>query len=99
MQTLSINVTRIDRTGIYPGKNGKYLNLVLFENKAGRDSYGNDGFVTQDLGRERRQAGEKGPILGNWRRIDPAPGGTRPLPMPPTPTAPGQDMADDDIPF
>ena len=71
MRTLRINVTRIDKSAIYEGKNGKYVDLVLFENKAGDDQYGNLGFVTQDIGQERRLAGERGPILGNWKEIGP----------------------------
>lgn len=67
MIKISINVTKIDKTAIVPGKNGKYMDLVLWENKAGEDQYGNHGFVTQDLGKARREAGERGAILGNWK--------------------------------
>lgn len=70
MKRITINVTRIDKSALYEGKNGKYLDLTLFENRDGRDQYGNDGFVTQDIGKERRVAGEKGPILGNWKELD-----------------------------
>ena len=69
MRTAKINVTRIDKTALFEGKNGKYLDLVFFENRDGPDQYGNDGFVTQDIGRERREAGERGPIIGNWKEI------------------------------
>jgi len=67
MITCSINVTKIDKTAIIDGKNGKYLALCFFESKNGPDQYGNDGFITQDLGKERRAAGEKGAILGNYK--------------------------------
>jgi len=69
MRTASINVTKIDKTALVEGKNGKYLSLVFFENRDGKDQYGNDGFITQDLGKDRRLAGEKGPILGNWKEV------------------------------
>ena len=69
MKTANINVTKIDKTALYEGKNGKYLSLVFFDNKEGPDQFGNDGFVTQDLGKERRMAGEKGPIIGNWKEV------------------------------
>ena len=69
MQSININVTKIDKSALFDGKNGKYLALTLFENRDGVDQYGNNGFVTQDLGKERRLAGEKGPILGNWKHI------------------------------
>ena len=78
MKTLKINVTKIDKTALFEGKNGKYLDLVLFENKGGVDQYGNHGFVTQDIGRERREAGERGPIIGNWKDL----GGTATQPAP-----------------
>jgi len=80
MRTANINVTKIDKTALYEGKNGKYLSLVFFDNKEGPDQFGNDGFVTQDLGKERRMAGEKGPIIGNWKEVGtkgPAPAPTR----------------------
>lgn len=64
MKTVKINVSKIDRSAIFEGKNGKYLDLVLWDKP---DTYGNDGFVTQDIGKGRREAGERGPILGNWK--------------------------------
>jgi hypothetical protein len=67
MKIVNINCSRIDKSALYEGKNGKYLSLVLFDNRDGVDQYGNAGFVTQDIGKERRLAGERGPILGNWK--------------------------------
>lgn len=75
MIAININVTRIDKTALYEGKNGKYLSITLFDNKNGKDQYGNDGFVAQDIGKERRMQGEKGPILGNFKHIGGATGG------------------------
>lgn len=69
MIAVNINVTRIDKTAIYEGKNGKYLSLTLHENKGGKDKFGNDGFVSQDIGKERRMKGERGEILGNYKII------------------------------
>ena len=73
MQTLKINVAKIDKTALYNGAKGSYLTLTLKENKDGTDQYGNDGFIIQDLSKERRMAGEKGPIIGNWKRASYAP--------------------------
>ncbi len=70
MIRLKIDVTKIDKTAIHDGKKGKYIDLTLMDNRDGRDQYDNDGFVVQDLGKERRLAGEKGPILGNWKDLD-----------------------------
>lgn len=69
MIAINIDVTKIDKTALYDGKKGKYLSLTLRENKDGRDKYGNDGFVTQDIGKERRAKGERGAILGNYKTI------------------------------
>jgi hypothetical protein len=69
MIAVKINVTKIDKAAIYVGERGKYVDLLLIENKEGPDQYGNDGFVSQGLTKERREAGERGPIIGNWRRL------------------------------
>jgi hypothetical protein len=96
MKTLNINVTKIDKSAIYEGKNGKYVSLVLFENKEGRDQYGNDGFVTQDIGKDRRLAGERGPIIGNWKEM----GDVKPAQAAqPAQTQSVVDADGDDIPF
>jgi hypothetical protein len=94
MKTLNINVTKIDKSALYEGKNGKYLSLVLFDNKDGLDQYGNSGFVTQDIGKERREAGERGPIIGNWKET----GQTKPQQTAPI-SSPAYDEDHSDIPF
>lgn len=66
---VKINVTRIDKSAIFEGKSGKYVDMLLMENKDGTDQYGNEGFVTQGISKERREAGERGQIIGNWRRL------------------------------
>ena len=82
MQRAKIDVTKIDKTGIFEGKKGRYLDLTLIENKDGTDSYGNDGFIAQELSKERREAGEKGPIIGNWRHLEKRGGGSSKAPDP-----------------
>lgn len=93
MQSIKIDVSKIDKTALYKGAKGTYLNITTIANKEGEDQYGNHGFVVQDLGKERRQAGEKGPIIGNYREIEAA----SPAPKKAAP-APVQDE-DDDLPF
>jgi hypothetical protein len=97
MQSIKLDVTKIDKSAIYEGKKGKYITLTLLENREGRDDYGNDGFVTQDIGKERRESGEKGPIVGNWKHLETK----RPVQksMPPSPGPVVDDDPDDDIPF
>ena len=42
-----------------------YLDLVAWPNKNGPDQYGNTHMVCQELSREARDKGERGPIIGN----------------------------------
>ena len=70
MQRLKINVKLIDKTALYEGAKGKYLDITLLDNRDGTDKYGNDGMIVQDIGKQRREAGEKGPILGNWKHVE-----------------------------
>jgi len=62
------------------GAKGTYLDLALFENKDGKGEYGDDGFIVQEVTKEKREAGVKGPIIGNWRHVETGgsrtPGGT-----------------------
>jgi hypothetical protein len=62
-----IDVTKIDKEGIFVGKKGKYFDFALFENCDGPDEYGNDGFMVQNLPKEQRDEGKKNPIIANWR--------------------------------
>ncbi len=73
MQSLKIDVTKIDKSAIHVGAKGKYIDLTLMETRDGVDQYGNNGFIVQDIGKERRIAGEKGPIIGNWKHVGPTP--------------------------
>ena len=69
MQTLKIDVKKIDKTALFHGEKGTYLDLTLMDNRDGTDQYGYDGFIVQSISKERRLAGEKGPILGNWKHL------------------------------
>jgi hypothetical protein len=95
MKTLNINCSKIDKSALYEGKNGKYLSLVLFDNKDGVDQYGNSGFVAVDLGKERRLAGERGPIIGNWKET----GQAKPQQAAPVSSPTPAEDHEDTIPF
>lgn len=90
----------VDPNNVYRGDKGLYLNLTLMDNReGGADQYGWEGFITVDLGKDRRMAGEKGPILGNWKTI-----GQRPTSqngaVPPSISATADALDEDsDIPF
>jgi len=55
---------------ISPKTGSHNLDLTLMRNRDGKDQYGKDGFCTVDVGKDRRLAGERGPILGNWEDLD-----------------------------
>ncbi len=95
MQSLNINVTKIDKSAIHEGKQGKYINLTIMDNRDGPDQYGYDGFIVQDIGKQRRDAGERGPIVGNWKHI----GQAKPAQRQSAPQANEVDDSDDQIPF
>jgi hypothetical protein len=88
-----IDVTKIVKDLLYKGEKGTYLNGVFFDNKNGPGEYGDDGYIVQDISKEARERGEKGPIIGNWRHLQ-----TKSTPA--HKPAPATSAAeDDDIPF
>jgi hypothetical protein len=70
MITGKIDVTKVDKTHLFKGKAGTYLDIALITNKAGRDQYGNDGMIVQSVSKQARQDGHKGPILGNYVKTE-----------------------------
>jgi hypothetical protein len=104
MIVIKIDVTKIPKEKIFIGKKGKYLSLVLFENKHGEDEYGNLGFCAVDTTKEERSAGEKGVIMGNWKEICSKPAAkpqeraaAQPYKRPPVDA--NLDAPEDEIPF
>ena len=67
MIRIKIDVSKLDKTAFFKGAKGTYADITLLENKGGPDKFGNDYMVVQDLGKERRLNGERGPILGNGK--------------------------------
>ena len=89
----------VDPNNIYRGDKGLYCTLTIMENRDGVDQYGNEGFASVDLGKDRRMAGEKGPILGNWKTIGQrSPNQNGAVPPSRSATADALDESDD-IPF
>ena len=64
-----IDVTKLDKSHFFKGQKGIYADLMLIPNKDGGDQYGNDGFVSQGVSKEARDKGEKGKIVGNYKKI------------------------------
>lgn len=101
---LKIDVTKIQKNQMFVGKKGTYLDAAVHENKDGTDQYGNDGFITQEVSKEAREAGEKGPIIGNWKYLAkqqsaPPPPPRRPTPSPKPPADADLDPEGKDLPF
>lgn len=96
---LKIDVTKADKSAFFHGKNGAiYLDVIVML-KDEPDQYGNDGMVVQGIPKERREAGERGAILGNAKIIGggsnkpkPKPSGGRRLPE-------HEPVTDSEIPF
>lgn len=62
--SLKIDVSKIDKSKLYQGSKGVYLDAVLFLNEDD-DQYGNNGMIVQSASKEEREQGVKGAILGN----------------------------------
>lgn len=97
IRTAKIDVTKIPREAIFVGKKGKYIDVVLMENKGGPDDYGNDGFVAMSVSKEDREAGKKGVIIGNWKRIGQKKEQSKPAPAKAPAASPEPES--DDVPF
>jgi hypothetical protein len=97
--SITLDVTKIDKSALFKGAKGTYLTIVVWPNKDGKDQYGYDATVKQDLGKDRRE--EKTPFIGNAKIIKRK--NATPPPTPPPnygklPTA--AEMEDEDfIPF
>jgi hypothetical protein len=71
MITIKIDVTKIQKDLLFIGKakpdgsQPKYLDCILFENRDGVGKYGDTHFIVQGVSKAAREAGQKGPIIGN----------------------------------
>ena len=78
---LKINLSSVDKTHLFKGEKGIYLDVVLHLNDV-PDQYGNHGMLTQGITKELRAAGVKGAILGNAKIVGET--SPKPKPMPPS---------------
>ncbi len=72
--SVKVDVTKLQKELFFQGQKGVYADLtILLRDEP--DQYDNDGFISQDVGKEARLAGEKGPIVGNvkWIKRDDRP--------------------------
>ena len=94
--TISLDVTKIDKSRLYKGMKGTYLDLTTFVDTETKDQYENNGFISQSQTKEEREGGaERPPILGNVKVFF-----TDAVGMP-TQGSPQktQEVFDEDIPF
>ena len=94
-----IDVAKIDKARLFPGKNGaKYLDIILRETPG--DKYGNDYMVVQSVTKEERQAGVKGAILGNAKTYgQPAGSSPKPAQKPANDGPRFESETNEDVPF
>lgn len=97
--TLRIDVTKIDKTHLFKGKSGTYLNVVIWPNKDGTDQFENTHYAVQELSREAREAGEKGKIIGNAKVPPPENAPSKSAQRPSKPKDPDLDAEIEDCPF
>ena len=97
---VKIDVTKIDKSKLFKGNKGTYLDLTTFVDTDEVDQYDNNGFISHSVSKEERDRGDKGRILGNCKVFfkgqeqQPAQQATT------KPSGQAQDaIPDDDIPF
>jgi hypothetical protein len=90
---VKLDVMKIDKSAIHHGEKGKYIDITLLGNRDGEDRFGNHYMVVQDLGQPRREAGEKGPILGNGKIVG------QKQAQQPNPAVAAQVEQDENVPF
>jgi len=66
--SLKIDIDKIDKSKLFKGQKGTYLDAVVFLNDE-KDQYGNNGMITQSVSKEEREKGGKGVILGNAKIV------------------------------
>lgn len=65
---LKIDVTEIDKSRLFKGSKGTYLDAAVFLDDLD-DQYGNNGMITQEVSKEERDQGVRGAILGNAKIV------------------------------
>lgn len=96
-----IDVTKIDKSKLFAGAKGKYLDVVLIETP--QSQYGDDYMVVQGVSKEDREKGIKGAILGNAKILGQKPVQQQAAAPSPTPAPAPQNRTEqidfEDVPF
>ena len=96
--SVRIDVTKIDKSRLYKGAKGTYLDLTTFIDTEVADQYENHGFISQSVDKEEREAKVQTPILGNVK-VFYTDGQQAPQQSAPQQQASQSDSFDEDIPF
>lgn len=63
--SIRCDVTKIDKSRIFVGDKGKYIDLTTFVDTENTSEYGDHGFISQSSTKEERADGVQTPIIGN----------------------------------
>lgn len=100
--SISIDVTKIDKSRLFQGQKGTYLDLTTFVDLDNKDQYENNGFISQSTSKEEREQNVQTPILGNVK-VFYSGEGQQSQPQPASPQAGANyganDFEESDIPF
>ena len=96
--SVRIDVTKIDKSRLYKGAKGTYLDLTTFIDTEVADQYENHGFISQSVDKEEREAKVQTPILGNVK-VFYTDGQQAPQQSASQQQLPQSDSFDEDIPF
>lgn len=72
---IKLNLSKIPREAIFQGEKGKYLDLIVSENRDGDDQYGNSHSVSVSQTKEQRERQEKRVYVGNGKWMGQRTGG------------------------
>lgn len=65
--SIKIDVSKIDKSRLFKGEKGTYLDLTTFIDTAKEGQYGDHGFISQSTSKEEREQKVQTPILGNCK--------------------------------
>ncbi|MBT7350528.1 hypothetical protein HN803_07150 [candidate division WWE3 bacterium] len=94
--SIKLDVSKIDKSRLFKGAKGIYMDLTTFIDTEVEGQYGDHGFISQSVDKEERAAGVQTPILGNCKVFFVEGGAAAPTQ---TPVAAVNEGPNDDIPF
>lgn len=104
--SVRIDVSKIDKSRLFKGAKGTYLDLTTFIDTENEGKFGDHGFISQSLSKEEREQQVQTPILGNVKVFYTGDSSQQQQPQPASPSAGpdygaqgGADYLDDAIPF